>query len=147
VTFLRLIKLCYGTTFTKDGDRDLGVRELVRLIHVADAFECMDAIKQCTGALEVEFSKNWTSALEGLEIVEMSRGVTGMAALGLKATAAVVKGLGRVHELFTPSDETDKPGVLGGLKLADRVKVCRRASSCLHAVKHQLCLALMGHHQ
>lgn len=126
MVFRRLIKLCYGTTFTKDGDRDLGVRELVRLIHVADAFECMDAVKQCTAALEVEFSENWTSALEGLEATEMSRGGLRLAALGLKAQDAVVKGLGRVHELFTPSEGKDRPGVLGGLKLADRVKVGRR---------------------
>jgi hypothetical protein len=127
VTFRRLIKLCYGTTFIKEGDRDLDVSELVRLIHVANAYECMDAVKECATAL-TNGELDWEGALQCLELTDMLKDVEGMGDLAKKATDLLVKEVGPVDELFVPSGEKGKPGVLGGLKLSDKVKVSVAAS-------------------
>jgi hypothetical protein len=124
VTFHRLIKLFYGTTFIKEGDRDLDVSELVRLIHVANAFECMDAVKECATAL-TNGDLDWEGAVQCLELTDMLEGVEGMAGLAKKAGKVITKevALGPVDKLFVPSDEEGKPGILGGLKLSEKVKV------------------------
>jgi hypothetical protein len=126
VTFRRLIKLCYGSTFIKEGDRDLDVSELVRLIHVANAFECMDAVKECATAL-TNGELDWEGAVQCLELTEMLKGVEGMAGLAKKAGAVIAEEVGPLHELFTPvkddEDEDDGDDVLGGLRLSEKVKV------------------------
>jgi hypothetical protein len=127
VTFRRLIKLCYGTTFLKEGDRELDVSELVRLLYVANAFECMDAVKECAIALQ-GMDLGWEGALQCLELTDVLKGVEGMGGLAKKAAEVLAKEVGPVHELFVPSGEKDKPGVLGGLKLSEKVKVSAAAS-------------------
>jgi hypothetical protein len=127
VTFRRLIKLCYGSTFIKEGDRDLDVSELVRLIHVANAFECMDAVKECAAAL-INVELDWEGAVQCLDLTDMLKDVEGMRGLATKAGDVIVKEVGPVHELFVSSGEKGKPGVLGGLKLSDKVKVSVAAS-------------------
>jgi hypothetical protein len=123
VTFRRLIKLCYGTTFIKEGDRDLDVSELVRLIHVANAFECMDAVKECATAL-TNLDLDWEGALQCIELTDMLKDVEGMEDLGVKAGDVLAKEVGPVHKLFTPAkDGEDEGDVLGGLKLSSKVKV------------------------
>jgi hypothetical protein len=123
-TFRRLIKLCYGTTFTKEGGRDLDVSELLRLIHVANAFECMDAVKQCTVALQ-GMELDWEMAVQCLELTDLLNGVEGMGDLAVKAADVIAKELGPVHELFVPAKhgEDDGGDVLGGLRLSEKVKV------------------------
>jgi hypothetical protein len=121
-TFRRLIKLCYGTTFIKEGGRDLGVSELVRLIHVANAFECMYAVQECTAAL-ANRDLDLEGAVQCIELTDMLKDVEGMAGLAKKVGVVLAKEVGPVHELFVPSDEKGKPGVLGGLKLSEKVKV------------------------
>jgi hypothetical protein len=121
VTFRRLIKLCYGTTFIKEGDRDLDVSELVRLIHVANAFECMDAVKQCKVALQV-VELDWEGAVQCLELTDMLKGVEGMGDLAKKAGDVIAKEVGPVDELFVPVED-DGGDVLYGLKLSEKVKV------------------------
>jgi hypothetical protein len=122
VTFRRLIKLCYGSTFIKEGDRDLDFSELVRLIHVANAFECMDAVKECASAL-TNGDLDWAAAVQCIELTNMLKDVEGMRGLATKAGDMIAKEVGLVHELFVPSGEKGKPGVLGGLKLSEKVKV------------------------
>jgi hypothetical protein len=123
VTFKRLIKLCYGTTFIKEGDRDLGVSELVRLIHVANAFECMDAVKECVAAL-TDLDLGWGGAVQCLELTDMLKNVEGMADLAEKAGDALAGHVGLVPELFEPvEDEEDEDDVLGGLRLSEDVRV------------------------
>jgi hypothetical protein len=123
VTFRRLIKLCYGTTFIKEGDRDLDVSELVRLIHVANAFECMDAVKECATALS-RGELHWEGSLQCLELTDMLKGVEGMADLAKKAADVIAKEVGPVDELFVPvKDDEYGRGVLYGLKLSEKVKV------------------------
>jgi hypothetical protein len=135
VTFRRLIKLCYGTTFIKEGDRDLDVSELVRLIHVANAFECMDAVKQCTVALQGG-DLGWDEALQCLELTEMLKGVEGMEDLAVKAGDVLAKEVGLVHELFVPAKALKvAAGVLGGLRLSKKVKV--RTHITIHAIEKQ----------
>jgi hypothetical protein len=132
VTFRRLIKLCYGTTFIKEGDRDLDVSELVRLIHVANAFECMDAVRQCTVALQ-GMELDWEGAVQCLELTEMLKGVEGMGDLAKKAAEVLAKEVGPVDELFVPAEEEKDAGdggdVLGRLRLSARVKVRARLSA------------------
>jgi hypothetical protein len=101
LAFRRLIKLCYGTTFIKEGDRDLDVSELVRLIHVANAFECMDAVKQCTAALQGG-GLDWEGAMQCLELTDMLKGVEGMRDLAEKAGRVIAMEVGPVHALFVP---------------------------------------------
>jgi hypothetical protein len=127
VTFRRLIKLCYGTTFIKEGDRDLDVSELVRLVYVANAFECMDAVKECAIAFQ-GMDLGWEGALQCLELTDVLKGVEGMAGLGVKAGDVIAREVGLVHELFVPDGSKGKPGVLGGLKLSEKVKVSTAAS-------------------
>jgi hypothetical protein len=116
LTFRRIIKLCYGgSTLIKEGDRDLDVSELVRLIHVANAFECMDAVKECATAL-TRGELDWEGALQCLELTDMLKGVEGMKDLAKKAGDMIAQEVGPVDKLFVPSDEEGKPGVLGGLK-------------------------------
>jgi hypothetical protein len=122
VTFRRLIKLCYGTTFIKEGDRDLDVSELVRLIHVANAFECMDAVRQCTVALQ-GMELDWEGALQCIELTDMLKDVEGMEGLAKKAAEVLAEEVGPVDELFTPAERNDGGDVLGGLRLSARVKV------------------------
>jgi hypothetical protein len=122
VTFRRLIKLCYGSTFVKEGDRDLEVSELVRLIHVANAFECMDAVKECATAL-TNGELDWEGAVQCLELTDMLRDVEGMEDLAVTAGDIIAKNVGLVHELCTPAkDDEDGGAVLGGLKMSDTVK-------------------------
>jgi hypothetical protein len=121
-TFRRLIKLCYGTTFIKEGDRDLDVSELVRLIHVANAFECMYAVQECTAAL-ANRDLDLEGAVQCIELTEMLKDVEGMAGLAKKIGGVLAKEAGPVHELFVPSGEKGGPGVMGGLKLSEKVKV------------------------
>jgi hypothetical protein len=124
VTFRRLIKLCYGATFIQDGDRDLDFSELVRLIHVANAFECMDAVKQCTVALQ-EVELDWERALQCIELTDTLKDVEGMTGLAENASYAVAKEVGPVDELFALAREGEDGGdVLGGLGLSEKVKVC-----------------------
>jgi hypothetical protein len=123
VTFRRLIKMCYGSTFIKEGDRDLDVSELVRLIHVANAFECMDAVKECATGL-TNLDLDWEGALQCLELTDMLKDVEGMADLAEKAQKVLAKEVGPLDELFTPAkDGEDGENVLGGLKLSSKVKV------------------------
>jgi hypothetical protein len=122
VTFRRLIKMCYGTTFIKEGDRDLDVSELVRLIHVANAFECMDAVKQCTVALQGG-DLDWEGATQCIELGELLKGVEGMRDLAKKAGRVIAKEVGPVDELFVPAEAEDGGDVLGGLRLSAKVKV------------------------
>jgi hypothetical protein len=124
VTFRRLIKLCYGTTFIKEGDRDLDFSELVRLIHVANAFECMDAVKQCTVALQ-GMELDWEGALQCLELTEMLKGVEGMGGLVKKAGDVLAKEVGPVDELFVSAEGEDdgRGDVLDDLQLSEKVKV------------------------
>jgi hypothetical protein len=123
VTFRRLIKLCYGTTFIKEGDRDLDVSELLRLIHVANAFECMDAVKHCMLALQ-DGDLDWDGALQCLELTDMLKDVEGMTGLAKKAGRVIAKEVGPVDELFTPAKQGEDGGdVLGGLRLSEKVKV------------------------
>jgi hypothetical protein len=127
VTFRRLIKLCYGTTFIKEGDRDLDVSELVRLIYMANAFECMDAVKECATAL-VNGDLDLEGAVQCLELTDVLNDVEGMAGLGVKAGDVLAKEVGPLDELFVPvedEDEDDEDDVLGGLRLSARVKVSR----------------------
>jgi hypothetical protein len=135
VTFHRLIKLCYGTTFIKEGDRDLDVSELVRLIHMANAFECMDAVKECATALNSR-DLDWEGAVQCLELTDMLKGVEGMGGLAKKAAGVVAKEAGPVHALFTPlkdhEDGQDGGDVLGGLRLSEKVKV-RTHNLSIHA--------------
>jgi hypothetical protein len=122
-TFKRLIKLSYGTTFTKEGDRDLDVSELIQLIHVANAFECMDAVKECVAAL-TDLDLGWEGAVQCLELTDMLKGVEGMKGLAKKAGDVLAEAVGPVHDLFEPvEDEEDEDDVLGGLRLFEDVKV------------------------
>jgi hypothetical protein len=123
VTFHRLIKLCYGSTFIKEGDRDLDVSELMRLIHVTNAFECMDAVKECATAL-TNGDLDWAETVQCLELTDTLRDVEGMEDLGVKAGIVLAEHVGPFDELFTPAKDGEYGGgVLGGLKLADTVKV------------------------
>jgi hypothetical protein len=123
VTFRRLIKLSYGSTFIKEGNRDLDVSELVRLIHVANAFECMDAVKQCAIAL-TNGDLDLEGAVQCLELTEMLKGVEGMRDLAEEAGEMLAKEVGPVHELFTPAQQGGDGGdVLGGLRLSEKVAV------------------------
>jgi hypothetical protein len=123
VTFQRLIKMCYGTTFIKEGDRDLDVSELVWLVYVANAFECMDAVRQCMATLQ-GWHMDWEGAVQCIELTEMLKDVEGVGDLAKKAAGVVAKAVGPVHKLFTPAQgERDGGDVLGGLRLSKKVKV------------------------
>jgi Ca2+-binding EF-hand superfamily protein len=142
VTFRRLIKLSYGSTFIKEGDRDLEFSELVRLIHVANAFECMDAVKECATAL-TNLDLGWEGAVQCLELTDMLKGVEGMADLAKKAGDVVAEELGPVHELLVPvkDDEDGEDGVdvLGGLRLSEKVKV--GTPNLEYSCKHTTCIS------
>jgi hypothetical protein len=128
VTFQRLIKLCYGTTFIKEGDRDLDLSELVWLLYVANAFECMDAVRQCMATLQ-GWDMDWEGAVQCLELTETLKGVQGVGLrdLAKKAAGVVAKEVGPVYALFVPvkDDEDGQDGgdALAGLRLSEKVKV------------------------
>jgi hypothetical protein len=131
MTFHRLIKLCYGTTFVKDGDRDLNFRELVRLTRMANAFECLDAVKGCATALQ-RLPLDWEASVECIILADLLKGVDGMAKLAVRAQDALANALGFVHECYVPAggEEPEELGqmmvgtpYLDGLRLNTRVKV------------------------
>jgi hypothetical protein len=142
VTFRRLIKLCYGSTFVKEGDRDLDVSESVRLIHMANAFECIDAVKQCATAL-INGDLDWEGAVQCIELTDMLQGVEGMRDLTKKAAGVVAKEAGPVHALFTPvkdhEDGQHGEDVLGGLRLSEKVKVRTHNLSIHASTRNVLC--------
>jgi hypothetical protein len=94
----------------------------MRLIHVANAFECMDAVKECATAL-TNRELDWEGAVQCIELTDMLKGVQGMKGLATKAQKVLAKEVGPVHELFVPIDQEAVTGSLGGLKLSDKVKV------------------------
>jgi hypothetical protein len=130
-TFHRLIKLCYGTTFVEDGSRNLDLGELVRLTHMANAFECLDAVKGCAAALQT-LPLDWEGAVQCIILADLLKGVEGMAMLMVRAQDALADALGFVHECYVPAggEEPEELGqmmvgtpYLDGLRLNTRVKV------------------------
>jgi hypothetical protein len=88
----------------------------------------MDAVKECTAAL-ANRDLDLEGAVQCIELTDMLKDVEGMADLAKKVGDMIAKEAGPVHELFVPSDEEGKPGVLGGLQLSDKVKVSVAASN------------------
>jgi hypothetical protein len=121
-TFHRLIKLCYGTTFVEDGSRELDLGELVRLTHVANAFECLDAVKGCAAALQT-LPLDWEGAVQCIMLTDQLDGVEGMATLMVRAQDALTEALGFVHECYVSSRNTTGASDVDGLRLDTRVKV------------------------
>jgi hypothetical protein len=87
----------------------------------------MDAVKECATAL-VNGDLDWEGAVQCIELTDMLTGVEGMARLAEKAGNALAKEVGPVDKRFVPNGEEDGPGVLGGLKLSEKVKVSGAAS-------------------
>jgi hypothetical protein len=75
--FYLLIKLSYGTTYIRDGERKLGVDELLRLLQVANAFEFMQAFAECRTAL-VDMVREWDDAVGCFTVFHQLSGVEGM---------------------------------------------------------------------
>jgi hypothetical protein len=82
----------------------------------------MDAVKECAAAL-TNGELDWEGAVQCLELTEMLKDVEGMRDLTRKIGVVLAKEVGPVDKLFVPSDEEGKIGVLGGLKLSEKVKV------------------------
>lgn len=67
-TFRLLIKHSYGVSYANDQDgKPLGVEELLALVHVANAFEFMGAVKECVGALKTA-KLTWEQAVQCVEL-------------------------------------------------------------------------------
>jgi hypothetical protein len=125
--FHLLIKLSYGTTYIRDREREIGMDALLRLLQVANAFEFMQAVKECSLAI-APLVTEWDDAVKCFTVFHQLSGVEGMK----KAEDAMVKLLckliGPLQALWEPCIVKEDIGALTTHTLCDRVVVCFMSS-------------------
>jgi hypothetical protein len=116
-----LVKLSYGTTYTKEGDRRLEPEELIRMAYMAKSFEFNDAVRECCLALQGRM--NFERSVQVMELGSNLEGGAHMESLLRSANDVFLKGIGPVHELWTSSSPKEDPLSIVGMRLKDQIRV------------------------
>jgi hypothetical protein len=120
--FYLLIKLSYGTTYIRDGERELGVDELLRLLQVANAFEFMQAFAECRTAL-VDMVTEWDEAVKCFTVFHQLSGVEGMKEAEEVMGKLLGKLIGPLQALWEPCIVEKDAEANKTHKLSERVAV------------------------
>lgn len=69
-TFRRLIKHSYAGSYAKDQDnKPLELEELLAMIHMANAFEFTDAVRDCAAAIRT-YELKWEQAIQCIALAK-----------------------------------------------------------------------------